>query len=201
MKNWMIGCLAAALILVVGYAAEESDRSLDEQIDSITAPEDEVVKPTRKVQHYMLMRYAVADNLEKLKESASYLFVADYVKNKRVYEKSGLFFTESIFHVGQVLKGDKGLKGAEIVITETGAQIDDKLYVFEGDELFNRGKYLLFLDRSDADDEFPYDQYYVKGVITGKFKLSNGKVKGYGDDDVRKEAEKLKPSALIKAVK
>jgi hypothetical protein len=56
------------------------------------------------------------------------------------------------------------------------------------------------MDKAESDSEIPYDRYYIKGVFSGKFKLENGKVKGYGTDEVRKKAEALSESALLKAV-
>jgi hypothetical protein len=111
-----------------------------------------------------------------------------------------LVFTESTFHVSKVIKGDPTLQDTEIIISETGGIYNGKKYTSEGNELFDQGKYLLFLQKFDDRTVIPYDVYYVEGVTSGKYKLESGKVKGYGEDPVKDKATKLSESQLLQEV-
>jgi hypothetical protein len=193
-KRLLVGLTLSLGLAVVGTFIGMQEGTTSKESDAVT------VNTELPTVQYGLSRYQIFENISEIKEAANTVVLADYVSPKRTYTQNDIVFTESVFKVEKVIKGEEGLNKTDIIINETGGVKDGKKYTSEGDELFDKGKYLLFLDKADQEENTPYDVFYVKGVAAGKFKLENGKVKGYGTDPVKNKASKLSESQFLQEV-
>ncbi|MFD2171646.1 hypothetical protein [Tumebacillus lipolyticus] len=203
MKKFLVGTAVVAVAIIgvtfITRGSLESTTGVSKQVLDIQ-PTTETKSEQKHTTAIELMRYQAYDNLDELMESP-YVLLVDYKEPKLTYKISGTVLTEKVFKVSQVLKGEEELKGQEIVITETGGTYNGETLSVAGDEPFGPGKYLVFLSKNPPHEERPYPRYVVQGVFSGKFKIENGKIKGFGEDLVRQEVEKLSEESLIKVAK
>lgn len=171
------------------------------QVPEVQAAES--LAPKMQTVEYEMLRYKEYDDLKELKKDAQHVILASFVEKQAPIPDGGggtLYRTENVFHVEKVLKGDKSIAKTNILVNEQGGIVGNKKYVGEGNELFDSGQYMLFLEKITDRSVVPYDIYVVQGVTSGKIKLNGDQVKGFGKDKVRQAVETVSKQDLISAV-
>jgi hypothetical protein len=99
----------------------------------------------------------------------------------------GVMFTDYIFAVDNVIKGDKIEPGQSIVIVQTGGTFQGRTQSLEDDPLFQSGEIaVLFLkDISNDPIQSPGEtKYIINGSPQARYKVESGQVKPLWDDEI-----------------
>lgn len=99
----------------------------------------------------------------------------------------GVIFTDYVFAVDDVIKGDKIEPGQSIIIVQTGGTFQDRTQSLEDDPLFQSGENaVLFLkDITNDPVQSPGEtKYIINGSPQARYKVESGQVKPLWDDEI-----------------